>query len=315
MARLTKVQRAVSNQDDDLMTAKEYFSDREHGPRPRQEQELSLAAWNGIRSVIHGKLDNEWFACEFPSRDCGDDSSRITGSNVGMFSERLRAELPGLEWPLPADKRPGTLEILDLIEFCWQYIAKPAHQVYHKFMDHWHLVSFSEEEGREEFQEQVNRILARNGVAYELCDDGCVRRLVPDEFGEAFLNAQFNTGDNELNGLLEAARTKYLDPDLAVQREALEKLWDAWERLKTIEPGRDKKASVTALLRRASAEANFRHALDREARELTDIGNQFRIRHSETSQVPLENGEHVDYLFERMFAMIRLLLRMTSRGG
>ena len=131
---------------------------------------------------------------------------------------------------------------------------------------------------------------------------------------ETLTAAVFLTGDSELDELLEAARSKYLSPQLNVRHEALEKMWDAWERLKTIEPGKDKQASVSALLDRAAAEPNFRGALEKEARELTDIGNKFRIRHSETSQVRLELDEQVDYLFHRLFSLIRLLLRSTRRG-
>lgn len=78
---------------------------------------------------------------------------------------------------------------------------------------------------------------------------------------------------------------------------------------------RDKKASATALLDRAASEATFRGMLEAEARELTNIGNTFGIRHSEKNQVPLALDEHVDYLFHRLFALIRLLLRTTGRGG
>jgi hypothetical protein len=42
---------------------------------------------------------------------------------------------------------------------------------------------------------------------------------------------------------------------------------------------------------------------------MTDIGNGFQIRHSETSQVPLQRNNHVDYLFHRLFALIWLVLR------
>jgi hypothetical protein len=113
---------------------------------------------------------------------------------------------------------------------------------------------------------------------------------------------------------METACEKYLSPNPTVRREALEKLWDAWERLKTIEPGKDKKTRATRLLERAAPELTFRQALEREARELTDIGNACNIRHSETSQVLLRSNEHEDYLFHRLFAMIRLLLRTTNRG-
>jgi hypothetical protein len=85
--------------------------------------------------------------------------------------------------------------------------------------------------------------------------------------------------------------------------------------LKTIEPGKGKKISVEALLNKAASELNFRERLNKEAHELTDIGNKFRIRHSETNQAPLELSEHVDYLFHRLFALIRLILRTNGRGG
>ena len=46
--------------------------------------------------------------------------------------------------------------------------------------------------------------------------------------------------------------------------------------------------------------------LNRRARELTWIGNNLQIRHSETSQERLAKGEHVDYLFHRLLAFIQL---------
>lgn len=124
----------------------------------------------------------------------------------------------------------------------------------------------------------------------------------------------FRTGDTELDALLRGARTKYLNPDRALRREAVEKLWDAWERLKTIEPGKDKRASVTAMLRRASTGPPFREALEWEAAELTRIGNSFHIRHSEVGQEALTTTEY-DYLFHRLFALIRLILVTTERHG
>ena len=92
-------------------------------------------------------------------------------------------------------------------------------------------------------------------------------------------------------------------------------MWDAWERLKTIEPGKDKKAQATALLARGSKEPNFLARLDKEAMELTEIGNKFMIRHTETDKTPITESAHVDYLFHRMFSLIRLLLKASGRGG
>ncbi len=226
----------------------------------------------------------------------------------------LEAEIPSVRWPLSENRVPTTPAILDIIEFCHWAVGKPCELDYHKFLGHSHF-HFEVEEGQAAFRDDINRILARNELAYELGHDGSIVRLAPVVLRDALKSAVFQTGDAELDLLLESARTKYLDPDPKVRRDSLEKLWDAWERLKTIEPGKDKKASVEALLNKAAAELNFRERLEKEARELTEIGNKFRIRHSETDRAPLELSEHVDYLFHRLFALIRLLLRTTGRGG
>ena len=115
--------------------------------------------------------------------------------------------------------------------------------------------------------------------------------------------------------MLEVARQKFLNRAPDVRRESLEKLWDAWERLKTLEPGKDKKTSTKALLDKVTADPAFRERLETEATQLTDIGNKFMIRHTETDKVPIVASEQVDYLFHRMFAAIRLVLKATGRGG
>jgi hypothetical protein len=100
-----------------------------------------------------------------------------------------------------------------------------------------------------------------------------------------------------------------------VRRESLERLWDAWERLKTLEPGKDKKAKVIALLDRASKEPTLRQLLEDEALVLTDVGNKFMIRHTEVGKVPVRQSRDVDYLFQRLFSLLQLLLRASGRGG
>ena len=49
--------------------------------------------------------------------------------------------------------------------------------------------------------------------------------------------------------------------------------------------------------------------------ELTGIGNSFRIRHSEVTQEALTSPDQIDYLFTRMFAFVRMVLRGTGRAG
>jgi len=60
-------------------------------------------------------------------------------------------------------------------------------------------------------------------------------------------------------------------------------------------------------------EPGFRDVIENEAKVLTDIGNTFHIRHSETTQTPLQSERHVDYLFHRLFSLIWLVLKATNR--
>jgi uncharacterized membrane protein len=111
---------------------------------------------------------------------------------------------------------------------------------------------------------------------------------------------------------LQTAREKFLNRELSVRREALEKLWDAWERLKSLPDPTDKKRSVKALLDRGSAEQNLRSRIEVEATQLTEIGNNFMIRHTEVTKTPITESIHVDYLFHRLFSFIRMLLQANG---
>jgi hypothetical protein len=155
----------------------------------------------------------------------------------------------------------------------------------------------------------VSRILARNELVYDLDETGRVVRLVAPLLSEALSDQVFTPDVPKLDELLRAARVKFLDPDPTERREALEKLWDAFERIKTLAPGKDKGASTDALISKTAAEPTFKALLDEESKTLAKTGNTFHIRHSETSQVDLQSDNHVDYLFHRLFALVWLFLR------
>jgi hypothetical protein len=283
-----------------------YFSERERGPRPRINENVEYPAWGGIIAIVKSMMSKGYFGIDFP-KECPDGKGPV-GSDERVVGLALQGDIPDIEWPLEERLLPSTLAILDVVEFCHWHVAKPTAYGYYSFYEHDHL-SFDREEGQVEFRERVNQVFARNGLAYELQENGQVVRFAPPVLQESLRSTTFNTGDPDLDAMLETARVKFLAPDPAIRRESLEKLWDAWERLKTLGPEKDKKASIQAMLDQASPEPNFRAALDQEARELTRIGNSFQIRHTEVSQTPLALNEHIDYLFHRLFALILLLLR------
>ena len=288
-----------------------YFSEREKGKLPRDKEEIDNRVWKGIEVLVDGRINNGSFGTNYPTL-C-QDGEGITGSDGEAVWQAIGAEIPNL-WYRSEGRPPQTLDILDLIEFCWRCIAQPVPNGYHPYFKHHHL-DFNVAEGQNKFREDINRIFGSNGLAYELTEYGQIERLAPPVLREALASVQFRTSDNELNRMLETARGKFFNRDETTRREALKDLWDAWERLKTLGHGSDKKAQVTALLddTAGSSSSKFRQTLEKEARELTETGNAFQIRHSETDQERLDRSEHVDYLFHRLFALIHVILRTNDR--
>ncbi len=294
-----------------------YFSEREGGRAPRDSEDIGGPARDGIRALIMARVQDGSFGATF-RQNCPDSPIAI-GTDETSFRNALRAYNPGpSDWPwdngadwIGSSETPPTLQILDTIEFCWEHIGRPIPLDYHKFSKHYHL-AFDRDAGREEFRSAIEDIFRRNGIAYELTTDGRIERLPSPVFQRVVTKFDFNTGDGEFDRLLSTAQSKFLTPDLEKRREALEALWDAWERLKTLGPRADKKAQVETMLdvTAGNNSPRFRSVLEQEASSLTRVGNTLGIRHAEVDQEKIVRSEHVDYLFYRLFSLIWLILRL-----
>jgi hypothetical protein len=288
---------------------KKLFTDRHGQGKPRTAEALDDTTRLGLLELVSTKIQQGWFGESFPHM-CDDGYG-----NAGCDVERMRKMLGAYSVidPMDRDSRDSSdPQVFDLLEFSYEKISFPIEGDWHSYMRHNHY-SYDQDKGRSEFQADVNRILERNGIAFELID-GEVKRLAPAGFHEALGTATFKTGDGPLDEMLEDARGKFLNRDLKIRRESLERLWDAWERLKTIEQGKDKKAKVKSLLDHVSSEPTLRQVVEDEANALTGIGNNFMIRHTEVGKVAVARSRDVDYLFQRLFSLIHLLLRATGRG-
>lgn len=291
-----------------------YFTEREFGPRARSAELIDERAWGGLQSLIDTRIDDGSFGYRFPLT-CSDQGREPFGTDSANFGRMLEAEVPDATWPLVAWTTPETPVILDILEFCAKAVGRPSRGRWHDYAKHTHIAGWDRAQGLAEFVGEVNVILARGGIAFELSAEGVARRLLPQHIGQELLNTNFRTGDPETDALLEDARRRFLAPKVEDRRDGLEKLWDAFERIKTLEPGAPNK-SVTAdaiLDKAAQPGSKLRKVLADEAAALTSIGNSHRIRHSETWQEPLETTPQVDFLFCRLFAFIHLLLTASGR--
>jgi hypothetical protein len=296
-----------------------YFGEREFGLKPRTEHEIDSNVWGGLVALINNLIDEEYFAQAFPER-CLDypksydqiyttNDSRMKSAIWGHF-DNFKFPLTELDTPLTILltklDTPLTLTILEFIEFCHEHISKPVKFDDHSYYQHHHL-SFDKQEGQKEFRDQVNRLFQRNGIAFELQEDGQIDRLAPPLLRDKLNNSIFQTNDEILNSLLETARMKYLNPDFNVRKESLEKLWDAWQRIKTLDDPNPTK-SIPIRLEKVSNQTEMRKVLNDDGKELTDIGNKFMIRHTEVGKIPITSSSQVDYLFNRLFGLIYIFL-------
>jgi hypothetical protein len=270
---------------------KKLFTERHGTAKPRVAETLDAVTRDALLNLVRARMDEEWFGLRFPEK-CRDGHA-----HAGTDFRKLQATMEGygVLWPRGAfdpDSPPMDGQVFDLVEFAYEHVAEALNPEFHSYWSHSHY-TYNQQQGQARFATDVNRIFERNGAAFQLVE-GEVTRIAPAILDDSLAQTLFQTGNAELDKMLQAAREKFLNRALDVRREALEKLWDAWERLKTLEPGKDKKASVKALLDRVSTEPMFRERLESEAAQLTEIGNKFMIRHSEIDRIPVADSAQVD---------------------
>jgi hypothetical protein len=117
-----------------------------------------------------------------------------------------------------------------------------------------------------------------------------------------------------LNELLEISCSKFILPKTESRVESLEKIWDAFERLKTYYEENKKVSANTLITAISSGNSLFQHHIVNEFQSLTKIGNEFQIRHFERNKVQLQSNLHIDYLFYRMSSLIHLCVESIKNG-
>lgn len=301
------------------MSDSAFFSDRTGQPVPRVGEEITADAWRGLVALIEARISDGSLARDFPMRDCEDGAGYVSGTDDVMFSDSLKAHVPQAgDNPLARNRLPSTAVVLDILDFVALHIDRPTLRDFHRYFGHEHLFFSHDQEwitpGETQFREDVDLIFARNGIAFTLGGDMRIHRLGPPEARQLISDFRPTTGDPELDAKLMDAVSRFQSRTPGDRQDALEKLWDAFERLKTLESGADKKASVAKLLD-SSAAGPFRAELESEFNTLTKIGNNFTIRHHEHGKHDLPNDHARDYLFIRLVGLIAFVLRQTGRMG
>jgi len=156
----------------------------------------------------------------------------------------------------------------------------------------------------DDFEMQINAILRLNEISLKL-DNGRIVSTFDNQINKNSLNDVQEVGLKEL--LQEAG--KYYDK--CNYQIAVEKLWDAFERLKTYySPTLDKKDSSNKIVQdMGNNKQPFMELFEKEFRDITYIGNNFRIRHHETTKIDIEDERHYEYFYKRCLSLILIAIQ------
>jgi hypothetical protein len=201
--------------------------------------------------------------------------------------------------------------LLDLIEFFAQNSKDVYIGDFHSYWRHHHLSLLETRKVFDAFRAEINSIFEKTGLLFTLTANKIVERVVENSTlsmdTETLIQRVSEQGTREL---LEEAIMLFKTPRPSARRDSVEKIWDALERLKTYYTSLDKKASVTKVVNDMSnGQADFITLFNSDFKALTDIGNNFRIRHHETNKVDITDNRHYDYFFNRCFSLIALAIQ------
>lgn len=143
-------------------------------------------------------------------------------------------------------------------------------------------------------------------LLFTLTDQLIIERIVEHATISPDIEATVATvKEKGLKDLLDEAISLFKQPNPASRNDAVEKLWDALERLKTYYTNMDKKDSVLKIVDDMGlTQAPFVQLFNDEFVALTRIGNDYRIRHHETNKIDIVDIRHYDYFFNRCLALI-----------
>lgn len=158
---------------------------------------------------------------------------------------------------------------------------------------------------KEEYREKINAIFNLNKIEF-VFDKG---ELSPSLNTELERDSSIPIKEAGIEELLKEAEEFYKDKKFSI---AVEKIWDVFERIKTYYyPELDKKHSAEKIIIQLSSNNNdIKILFEKEFKELTKIGNEFRIRHHEKNKINISEDKHYEYLYKRCFSLITIVLKI-----
>lgn len=299
-----------------------YFTER-HGMRKPIERTSTITV--EMYSILFDCCEKyyENLAWMFPD-ECPDGCG-CCGFNYEKFSNILKFEIPTLYRDSFSKKisKPNYIDdfhiedifeqyaLLDFIEFIAQNCRDISYGDFHSYFMHNHINLLKTDKVFENFRKDINNIFEKTGLLFTLTTEKNIERVVENSVlsdkVKGYVKTVKELGTKEL---LEEAIGLFKQPNPIAVKSAIEKIWDALERLKTYYTMLDKKASVEKIVNNMSnGKVEFATLFGDEFKALTKIGNEYRIRHHETDKIDITDNRHYDYFFNRCLSLISLAIQ------
>ena len=205
--------------------------------------------------------------------------------------------------------------IFDYIEYIAYYAKDYNKGDYHGFFGHYHYTFKDSKKKANEFCDEIEDIFEKTGLLYRINEKSEIeRKLLNSPLSEENEKIIEKVSEEGLRELLLEAISLYKRPNPSSIKDATEKIWDAFERMKTFYTDLDKKDSANKVIQNASSgNADFGTMLKEEFKALTTIGNTYRIRHHETDRIEITEFDHYEYFFNRCLSLITLTIKYLEK--
>ena len=310
----------------------------------RYERMISVALYterNGIRkpkektyTVSRDQYDLLFHCCDKYKENLMADypmkcpeSGEYCGFDQNMFNRYIQYDIPDLfrRNGIPAvpgvrhnvfdeEPKPDMFDqyaLFDYIELFAQKCRDVRMNGFHFACSKNHYVVYDSDTVFDSFRKEINRIFTMTGLSYVLTEDKIIERVMDDSIvSPELIQDVAAVKEPGLQKLLTEAisRFKCTDPD--APRDAAEKIWDAFERLKTYYTQMNKQDSVNKIINdMAKTDINYVDLFTAEFRALTKLGNDYRIRHHETSKIDIPDPNYYDYFYNRCLSIIGLAIK------
>lgn len=263
------------------------------GVNPRSDG-FDLKTINSLFVRLYQQLMEEGYTHEYFGFWCVDMQDVKGKLSDVEFTVLMTLRKPDLWPPFERADHYAEDDLLDIIEFLFDYVSKPLTGHMHSFNQcgmHWE--TFDKAAGQKEYRKRVNELLALYEHRFELSADGLILRQAPSGF-EPLLDAAVPTKDKTITARVQAAVNEYRrhGASLDVRRHAVSDL-----------------AGVLEALRPRMSEA----ITSNDEKDLFNIANNFMIRHHNDKQkTDYEANLWLSWMFYIYLSTIHLILRRVE---